>query len=171
MRCIRKGKINSFNFGGNKMERIKSFYISETNDIRPELFNDYAESVAKCFASKKEFVKKDGSKGINRSGVTSTQLRRLFDEVKSYKRIIKENNKKSWNEQYPYIKMIKAKTHYTIARAKKNDKKNSEYYDNVLTFISEGIDLIHTYQDYSVFVALFESVYGYYYENRPDNNN
>lgn len=153
------------------MERIKSFYVSGTNDVRPELFNNYAESVAKTFASTKEFSRKDGSMGVNRRGVTSTQLRRLFDEVKRYTRIIKENDEESWKEQYPYIKMIKAKTHYTIARSKKDDKNNSEYYDNVLAFISEGIDLIHTYQDYSVFVALFESVYGYYYENRPDNNN
>ena len=148
-----------------------NFYNPGTRDIRPELFNDFAESIAKTFASVKESEDfKTHKIKTFRNGVTSTQLRKLFDEVKRYQRIIKEGDEKSWKENFPYIKMIKAKTHYTIARAKKNDGKNAEYYDKVLSFISDGIDAIENYQDYSVFTALFESVYGYYYENRPDNN-
>ena len=68
--------------------------------------------------------------------------------------------------------MIKSKVHYTVARSKKNGKKeDSIYYDNLRGFISEGIDLIKSPKDYQVFVALFESVYGFYYENRPDVKN
>ena len=94
----------------------------------------------------------------------------MFDEVKRYERLIGEDDA-SWLEQYPYIKMIKSRTHYTIARCKKNDKNNAKYYDNLSEFISEGIDLIKSKRDYHVFVSLFEAVYGFYYENRPDLKN
>ena len=154
------------------VEKIGSFYVKGTQEIRSDLFSEYAEKVAKTFANVE--TKADDRRGKEkevRNGVTSTQLRRLFDEVKRYETLIDDENPATWTAQYPYIKMIKAKVHYTVARAKKRDSKNAKYYDNVLYFISEGIDLIKSAQDYHIFVALFESVYGFYYENRPDLKN
>lgn len=150
-------------------EKINSFYISGTKNVRPELFSDFAEKVAKSFAHVSADPK--DSKKERRNGVTSTQLRRLFDEVKRYERLITDDDSKSWDLQYPYIKMIKSKVHYATARAKKNSKYDSIYYDNLCAFISEGIDLIKSVQDYHIFVSLFEAVYGFYYENRPDIKN
>ena len=67
--------------------------------------------------------------------------------------------------------MIKSKVHYATARAKKDKKNDAIYYDNLCDFISEGIELIKSPQDYHVFVSLFEAVYGFYYEKRPDLRN
>lgn len=145
---------------------VKTFYVQGSKDVRPDLFNEFAEKVAKTFAEVKE---KDGKE--IRNGITSTQLRRLFDEVKRYERLLVDGKEESWTAQYPYIKMIKAKVHYTVARCKKNDKHNAGYYDNLSVFISGGIDLIKSVRDYHVFVSLFEAVYGFYYENRPDVKN
>lgn len=152
-------------------EKIVSFYVSGTKNVRPDLFNEFAENVAKTF-SKVEvgFDPKNPTKE-RRNGVTSTQLRRLFDEVKRYERLINDDDSKSWDLQYPYIKMMKSKVHYATARAKKNSKYDAKYYDNLSAFISEGIDLIKSVQDYHIFVSLFEAVYGFYYENRPDVKN
>ena len=143
------------------VEKINSFY--KNGEIRPELFDTVAERIAKTFA------KVDENNPKKRNGVTSTQIRRLFDEVKRYDRLI--TDEKSWIEQKPYIKMIKAKVHYTVARCKKNDKPNAFFYDNLSAFLTEGIDLVNTAKDYRVFVSLFEAVYGFYYENRPEMKN
>lgn len=161
------------------IESIGSFYTQGTNIIRPDLFNEYAEKVAKSLAvvslkkdERGNVIKdKKGNPIENRYGITSTQLRRLFDEVKRYETLIDDDNLESWSLQYPYIKMIKSKVHYTVARAKKREEKNSKYYDNLSAFISEGIDLIKSVKDYHIFVSLFEAVYGFYYENRPDLKN
>ena len=153
------------------MERIGSFYEQGTNKIRPELFNKFAEEVAKSFAFVKKNDKDYGPKEF-RNGVTSTQLRRMFDEVKRYETLIHDDNKDSWEKYLPYIKMIKSKVHYAVARAKRRcNERDEKYYDNLSSFISEGIELVNSVEDYHVFVSLFEAVYGFYYENRPDLNN
>ena len=158
-------------------EKINSFYVSGTDMIRPDLFNEFAEKVAQTFSYVKfeeYFDKKAGKqkKKEVRNGVSSTQIRRLFDEIKRYDRLLNDGDIKSWEIQYPYIKMIKSKVHYTVARSQKNgQKEDSSYYDNLRGLISEGIDLIKSPKDYQVFVALFESVCGFYYENRPDVKN
>lgn len=152
------------------MDKIESFYEQGTDDVRPDLFNEVAEKIAKSFATVEKYETDRGTKE-NRSGITSTQLRRLFDEVKRYETLIDDDSPESWKEQYPYIKMIRAKTRYTVARAKRRDAKNAKYYDNLSLFISEGIGLIQKAKDYHVFVSLFEAVYGFYYENRPDLKN
>lgn len=158
-------------------EKINSFYVSGTDKIRPDLFNEFAEKVAKgfsCVKNEEYFDKKTQAKKYKevRNGVTSTQIRRLFDEIKRYERLINDDDCSSWEKQYPYIKMIKSKVHYTVARSKKNGKREDAiYYDNLSQFISEGIDLIKSAKDYHIFVSLFEAVYGFYYENRPDVKN
>lgn len=153
------------------MERIESFYKQGTNIIRSDLFNDFAEEVAKSLAVVSKNPNEKGPKEF-RNGVTSTQLRRLFEEVKRFETLINDDDKNSWNEYLPYIKMIKSKVHYTVARAKRRcNEKDEKYYDNLSIFISEGIDLVNSVKDYHIFVSLFEAVYGFYYEKRPDLKN
>ena len=151
------------------IEKINSFYISGTKNIRPDLFNEFAEKIANSLAKISPNPKKTDQP--YRNGVTSTQLRKLFDEVKRYERLIINDEIKNWDAQYPYIKMIKSKVHYATARAKKDKKNDAIYYDNLCDFISGGIELIKSPQDYHVFVSLFEAVYGFYYEKRPDLRN
>lgn len=153
------------------MGKINSFYVSGTKDIRPELFDTTAKSIADSFAEVQTYTKRDGRQGENRKGVTSTQLRRIFDEVKRYERIIKDDSPESWNQNYPYIRMIISKVRYTVARAKKKDSDNAIYYENLSYFINEGISLVTNVKEFHIFVALFESVYGFYYEKRPDLKN
>ena len=136
---------------------LDSFYKDESHkEVRQELFNHEAEEIAKSFSDDKV-------------GVTSTQLRRLFDEVKRFERLL-DGTEKTWNEQKPYIKMINSKVRYTVARAKRKDDLKT-YYENLQKFISDGLKLVDTEQDYHIFTSLFEAVYGFYYERRPDKNN
>lgn len=137
--------------------RVKSFYNNDGKTIQPDLFDGFAKKVAESLIGKNE-----EGKSIN---VTSTQLRKIFDEVKRFDQILtlQENQ---WDKQLPYIKMIKSKVAYAIARASEQENKKKALYKNLKEFISSGIDLIKTEEDYHIFVSLFEAVYGFFYESK-----
>lgn len=150
--------------------RLGSFYKKDSNGkkvIDPDLFDKKAESIAASFYGKK----KDSNEKEIIEGISITQLRRLFDEVKRFQQILENANGAEeaacWDAQLPYIKMIKSKVRYTIARMKKSKPNLRRYYENLSSFISQAIDLIKDKEDYLVFSSLFEAVYGFYYEYAP----
>ena len=141
----------------NPPAQITGFYEAN-GSVKVDLFDSTAKKVAESFV------------GTNKKGdvigVSSTQLRRIFDEVKRYERILASSNVK-WEDQLPYIKMIKSKVAYTVARAAKQKPAEEKVYKNLESFISQGISLVKTKKDYEVFVSLFEAAYGFYYEKAP----
>lgn len=153
------------NFGGNKMQshedksftpksvKILKFYNSD-NKVITELFDKTAQDVAESFLGKNK-------KGCD-IGVTSSQLRKIFDEVKRFEQLLLVSPGQ-WEKQLPYIKMIKSKVAYSVARASK-EKEKAGIYKNLEEFLSSSIDLIKKEEDYHVFVSLFEATYGFYYE-------
>ena len=131
----------------NQYVKIGSFNTNgETKIVKEELFDKKAKEIAECMV-----------------GVTGTQFRRIYDEVKRFEQKLNGTGE-SWSENYPYIKMIKAKVSYTVARAIKNESRSEDAYRNLSAFITDGIDLIKDEKDYQVFLALFEAVYGFSYE-------
>lgn len=140
--------------------KIETFYKADGKTVDENLFDSMALNIAKSFKGKNK-------KGQD-IGVTSTQLRRIFDEVKRFEQILtlQENQ---WEKQLPYIKMIKSKVSYSVARAAKQKSEEKGVYKNLEHFISSGIDLIKTQEDYHIFVNLFEAAYGFYYELAPSN--
>lgn len=140
--------------------KIETFYKADGKTVDENLFDSMALNIAKSFKGKNK-------KGQD-IGVTSTQLRRIFDEVKRFEQILtlQENQ---WGKQLPYIKMIKSKVAYSVARAAKQKSEEKGVYKNLEHFISSGIDLIKTQEDYHIFVNLFEAAYGFYYELAPSN--
>lgn len=133
--------------------KIQTFY--EENKINPELFDSQAQKVADSLLGK--------DKRGNTIGISSSQLRKIFDEVKRFEQILLANPDQ-WENQLPYIKMVKSKVAYSVARAGSKEKAKAGIYKNLETFISSSIDLIKTEQDYHIFVSLFEATYGFYYE-------
>ncbi len=140
--------------------KITTFYNSDGKTVQKDLFDAVALKVAQSFKGKNRMGKE--------IGVTSTQLRRIFDEVKRFEQILalQENQ---WEKQLPYIKMIKSKVAYSVARAAKQKSEEKGVYKNLEAFISSGVDLIKTQEDYHIFVNLFEAAYGFYYELAPSN--
>lgn len=138
-------------------KKIGSFYNDKGN-IQTVLFDETAKNIAKTFSGKDRYGKK--------VGVSSTQIRRIFDEVKRFDQLI-GTSAEQWDKQLPYIKMIKSKVCYTVARAVKTKPSEKEVYQNLAAFIADGVDTIKTKEDYHVFVSLFEAVYGFYYEAAP----
>ncbi|MDR1399216.1 MAG: type III-A CRISPR-associated protein Csm2 [Treponema sp.] len=134
---------------------IKSFYADGEKNPKPDLFSDTASKIADTF-----FIKE------SKIAVSNTQLRRLFDEVKRFDRLI-DAVPEQWAAQLPYIKMIKSKINYAVARAIRTNRSEEGVYKNLADFITRGIDLVKEAKDYHVFVALFEAVYGFYYAKNP----
>jgi len=149
------------------MERlIGSFYSDvEKKKVRADLFDDTAKLIAGTLSE--SIADPTGERRPQKAGVSSTQLRRLFDEVKSFERTLKTDNTQSWEKEYPYILMIKSKVAYTVARAVKKSDRCEKYYHALQNFVNEGIGQIKEERDYHIFVTLFEAVYGFYYENAP----
>jgi len=129
--------------------------------IKKDLFDKTAEAIAGSFHGK--------DANGRPTGVSNTQLRRLFDEVKRFDRLL-DAAPGDWERQWPYIRMIKSKVQYTVARDIAKHREKEKFYRNLAAFIREGIDTVSTWDDYRVFVALFEAVYGFYYEHAPKEN-
>lgn len=151
---------------------LKSFYKKDSNGkkvIDPDLFDKTAESIAASFYGNGKMKDRNGREIIE--GISITQLRRLFDEVKRFQQILETANGAEeaacWEAQLPYIKMIKSKVRYTVARMKERKPNLHKYYENLSNFISKAIDLIKDKEDYLVFSSLFEAVVGFYYEYAP----
>lgn len=146
---------------GPEKVSIKTFYKTGNKDaadkvIRADLFDTVAAQIASSFCN-------------GRDGVSYTQLRRMYDEAKRFEQLL-DADAKNWEKELPYIKMMKSKIRYAVARAAKDKgTRVTGYYNNFASFISEGIDLIKDEQDYRVFISLFEAVCGFYYENAPKN--
>ena len=140
--------------------KISAFYEDNGKNVKDDLFDDVAKKVAESLKGKN---KRGGD-----IGVTSTQLRRVFEEVKRFEQILLTSNDQ-WEKQYPYIRMIKSKVAYTVARASKQKTEEKGVYKNLEVFISSCINLIKKQEDYHVFVNLFEAAYGFYYELAPKN--
>lgn len=138
--------------------KVLSFYKDDNKTIKEDLFDTVAKAVAESFKGKNK-------KGFD-IGVTSTQLRRIFEEVKRFEQILL-SSEDQWEKQLPYIKMIKSKVAYTVARASKQKSDEKGVYKNLEVFISSCIDLIKKQEDYHIFVNLFEAAYGFYYDLAP----
>jgi CRISPR-associated protein Csm2 len=133
---------------------LEGFYTADKK-IKPDLFDKTALEIAKSFCIKDSQI-----------GVSITQLRRLFDEVKRFEQIL-DLSPDRWEAQLPYIRMIKSKVSYTVARAIKQRASEEGVYNNLAAFITQGIDLVRELPDYHIFVSLFEAAYGFYYEKAP----
>jgi len=136
-------------------------FYTEGKTVNHDLFDKTAETIANSFVGKDRFNKP--------CGVGRTQMRRLYDEVKRFEQNL-DGNPETWKKHHPYIKMIKSKLTYNIARAIEKNRDNATYYKELRAFVTDGIGLVHDEEDYRVFVALFEAVYGFYYEKGPKEN-
>ena len=135
-------------------------FYTEGKTVNADLFDGIAKNIADSFVS----VKFNKPCGVGR-----TQMRRLYDEVKRFEQNL-DGTQEKWNKQYPYIRMIKSKLSYNITRAIEKNRDSADGYKKLFDFITEGIRQVKNEDDYRVFAALFEAVYGFYYEKSPREN-
>ena len=130
-----------------KRVEIGGFY-SEDGKLKLDLFDRKANEIADSIV-----------------GVTRTQLRRIFDEVKRFEQRLAVE---TWDDVVPYVRMVKSKVSYQVARAIDKNRSTEGAYRNLSAFITEGISLAGSEKDFRVFLSLFEAVYGFSYEKLKD---
>jgi len=128
------------------------YFENDGKTIKADLFSDEAQKVVKCFISKA--TNKDGrdKKGKPRKKISSTQIRKFYEEVLNLKSQLE--NGKSFKEILPYFKMLKAKANVAYEREVINT--------NFKTFIEKNVDYIGSDETkFKIFCTFFEAVVAY----------
>ena len=119
--------------------------------IRSDLFSEVAQGVVDCINS---FVREDGRdrRGNARKKISSTQIRKFYEEVLNLKEILE--NGKDFKEILPYFKMLKAKANVAYQREVINT--------NFKRFIEENVDYVgDDEKKFKIFCTFFEAVVAY----------
>ncbi len=126
---------------------MESYYLNEKGIVKTEMLEALAENEAK----------KLSNAAIKNKEMTTTQLRKFFNEVKALEKRLRDNGDSDeyFNKIMPLVKMLKAKISYSSGR--KNVTKEFE------EFILSKIDKIRDKNDFKAFVLHFEAVVGYFY--------
>ncbi len=156
----------------NKDEIGNVIVFFDGNKLRPELLDQDARSWAERLVIRENKKDKRGKPVVEFHGVSGHQLRRLYDEVKHYQKLLDDKKKlypeekdRGWNEVKPLVKMVRAKTAYMVARLKDKTKnfKTKKAYDSLYDFIDKSLNLINEEDHFNAFCLFFEAVYGFYY--------
>ncbi|MBW2031182.1 MAG: type III-A CRISPR-associated protein Csm2 [Deltaproteobacteria bacterium] len=135
-------------------------YYDKEGGVRPELFSSVAQQIGE------DLVKKTSKKLKGRGDVkiSTTQIRRFFDDVKAIQRYLNQfhdqERENAFRRKLPEIMMMKAKVTYARGR----DAVTDEFKN----FIEKNIALIKSLKDFEVFCKFFEAVYGYFYYYSPE---
>ncbi len=122
------------------MSFLNTYYQDNLKEkIREDLVVSHAERIGKTLAQVR---------------LTSSQLRKFFNEVRSIESRIETSD---FERQKPMIKMLKSKIAYSVG--KKTSGVPIEFKD----FIDTCVDKINDKRDFEAFVKFFESIVGYYY--------
>lgn len=124
------------------MSFLDSYHKSGTKLLREDLITVHAEEIGK------KLVGNNPRTPL----LSSTQLRRFFNDVKALEAKIETGN---FEEQKPMIKMLKSKGAYAYGR----DKIPLEFKN----YIDACVDKINNKDDFNGFLKFFESVVGFYY--------
>ncbi|HOK07820.1 MAG TPA: type III-A CRISPR-associated protein Csm2 [Syntrophales bacterium] len=129
------------------MEKITFYKDPAKRLVRPTLFSDVAENLARDIA--KEGGKVQEKDRLNKN--KRSQIRKFYDEVL---RLKSEAETEPWENVEPLVKMLNAKAAYAFGR----DYVSAGF----LSFIKESVGQVNSPQDLNVFANLFEAFMGYY---------
>jgi len=125
------------------MTNVTFYKDKENRKLRPELFSQTAENLAKSISSA------DSSGRLNKR----TQLRKFYDEVLRLNLQTKANPG-DWDDILPYVNMLIAKGAYAEGRK----LVTGEF----VRFMQDSIQQIEKPEDLDVFANLFEAFMGFY---------
>jgi CRISPR-associated protein Csm2 len=123
-------------------------YRDKDGNVRPELLDKEAESIAKSFAE-----------GNDR--LSTNQLRRFYGDFKQLEKKYKtktgsgKEKEKVFKEILPLVKMQRSKAEYAL-----NRRTITEGFKN---FLVENIQFIDNWQKFEDFMLYFEAVVGFCY--------
>lgn len=118
-------------------------FRDEKGNLRRELLTTEAKSIAGNFEG---------------SGLTNTQLRKFYNEVKALQAQIEAtegDDKEKFEKNEAMIAMLKSKVAYA------RYKPQGEKVDELKKFIDACVDNIKTFQNFKDFTTFFEAVVGF----------
>ncbi|MDW7680750.1 MAG: type III-A CRISPR-associated protein Csm2 [bacterium] len=135
--------------------KIIKFYEDKP---KTKIKKEYLDGQAKQWA--RSFIKHSD----DRDDLTSTQLRRFHNDVRSVEAKVKAaisnyGEEEGFLRMLPFIKMIKSKIAYACPPKKKDRKVPIEFRNYMETMINS----IEDYDDFKAFSLCFEAVVGYFY--------
>lgn len=135
-------------------------YYDQNGNVNLELFSSLARQIGEDLVKKKSRK----FKGKGDVDISTTQIRRFFDDVKAIKHYLdqfrdKKKREEAFGRKLPEIMMMKAKVTYARGR----DAVTDEFKN----FIEKNISAIKSPRDFEVFCKFFEAVYGYFYYYSP----
>lgn len=122
---------------------LPEIIFRSSGQLRRELLTSEAESWADSLYD-------------NKNGVTATQLRNFFNEVKALQSRIEAGG---FAHNEAIIGLLKSKAAYAYARAEKRRKRGFEYLKNM---IEQCVDLSRSEEAFNDFVLFFEAVMGFF---------
>lgn len=155
-----KQNYNSSNNSNNfDFSRIKNGYTDDQNNMKEEFFLNTGEKLAKYLGAKEEIINKWG-KPEYISGLSGSQLRQFFGEIKALQSKMGKNGEE-FSKVYPFVLMLKSKAAY------KEDTKNiprkfKEFIDINIELIKNANKEGKGFETFNNFALFYEVVIGYF---------
>ena len=124
-------------------------YFDQTGNIKTELLDEKAASIAESFVEKD----RRNPNRLSRGSLSSAQMRRFFSEFRQLEKKVKF---KDFDKVKPLIKMVKSKASYAANRPTPIPK-------TFKNFLVNNINGINTKEDFEAFMLHFEAVVGFFY--------
>ena len=132
---------------------LESGYLDDEGRLKLELIEDEADKIG-------ELLARGGiNKEIRYEKLSSSQLRRFYNEVKALDAKIDKDN---FHENLPFILMLKAKANYAY-RGGGRQKKIPESFKDFIIKNVEVVSRERNFESFKKFTIFFETVVGYFY--------
>ena len=131
---------------------MQTNYHDDKGNIRKELLNQEAEKQANELIVKRYDRRRQQEVVDERNSVSSTQLRRFYNEFKGLEKRV---NAKGFESVLPLIKMVRSRAFY----ASNGNKIPKSFKD----FLVKNVEAINEEKDFEAFLLHFEAVVGFCY--------
>ena len=145
---------NSFDFS-----RIKNGYTDDQGNMKEEFFLNTGERLAKYLGEKEEVTNKWG-KPEYIAGLSASQLRQFFGEVKALQSKMGKNGE-DFAKVYPFVLMLKSKAAYK-EDTKNIPKKFREFIDINIELIKKSNKEGKGFETFNNFALFYEVVIGFF---------
>lgn len=140
--------------------RLDNGYLDENGNMKEQFMLGDAERLAQYLAGDIKLDNRGKEKFVN--GVTSSQLRQFFGEVKALNSKMGKNGE-DFAKVYPFVLMLKSKASY------KANRENAKLSESFKQFIDKNVELVKEankigkgYEMFRSFTLFFEVVVGFF---------
>lgn len=151
---------NNNNYNSNSNNRNKQDFKSQLIDLKFKK-EGYWDNKGNIREDLLTIEAKEVAQSFKNGGVTNSQLRAFFNEIKGLSNRI-DGKKENWGKVYPMVLMIKSKIEYRCSKDRKMEALK-HFLMNSVAYIQKENRADKGYEAFETFVVFFETVVGYSY--------